>query len=47
MITIMIILGTVKQTGTGTWFAYGRTRVLGPFSSERAAWRALVEYGEG
>jgi hypothetical protein len=30
----------------GQWFAYGRTRVLGPFKSERLAWRALREEGE-
>lgn len=30
----------------GQWFAYGRTRVLGPFKTERAAWRALVQEGE-
>lgn len=30
----------------GSWFAYGRTRVLGPFKFERQAWRALDEEDE-
>jgi len=30
----------------GQWFAYGRTRVLGPFNFEHQAWRALKEEKE-
>lgn len=30
----------------GQWWVYGRTRVLGPFRSERAALRAMREEGE-
>jgi hypothetical protein len=30
----------------GQWFGYGRTRVLGPFKTERQAWRALQEENE-
>lgn len=38
-------MGTVRLVGA-KWFAYGRTRVLGPFNTEREAWRALKAEGE-
>lgn len=39
-------MGTVARSHDGKWFAYGRTRTLGPFTFEKQAWRALREEGE-
>lgn len=38
-------MGTVAEVN-GEWFGYGRTRVLGPFRTEKQAWRALREEEE-
>lgn len=38
-------MGTVRQV-QGKWFAYGTTRVLGPFKFEKQAWKALKDEGE-
>lgn len=38
-------MGTVRKIGN-EWFAYGKTRVLGPFKTENQAWKALQEEDE-
>lgn len=39
------MIGTVRFVN-GKWFAYGRTRVLGPFNFEKQAWSALKNEDE-
>jgi hypothetical protein len=39
-----ILLGwSVRKHPNGGWFAYGRSRTLGPFATEGQAWRAARE----
>lgn len=38
-------MGSIRKIGD-FWFAYGRTRVLGPYRTELEAYRAMRREGE-